>query len=134
MLIMIAIVQPRYHELEYIEIIIWFVHKYCLQYSPDNLNANYSYLSTSIRVLTITVLLLFTAYRLRCNMNRFYKLWGSCYGQTHSRSACFGRLYKKHLFVSYSSGNCDKFIRYVLFFTMLITSKNKWIDILFQVD
>ena len=131
---MITIVQPRYHELEYIEIIIWFVHKYCLQYSPDNLNANYSFLSTSIRVLTLTFLLLFTAYRLRCSMTRFYKLWGSCYGQTHSRSACFGRLYKKHLFVAYSSGNCDKFITYILFFTMLITSKNKWIDILFQVD
>ena len=47
----------------------------------------------------------FSANRLRCRKNRFYKIWNSYYVRYHRKSACFRRLYQKHLFISYSSGN-----------------------------
>ena len=45
-----------------------------------------------------------SGYRLKCGKRRFYKLWNSCYGRYHSRSVCFGRLQKQHIFVVYRSG------------------------------
>lgn len=46
---------------------------------------------------------IFSVYGLGCNRRRFYSTWNRCYGRLHSRSACFGQLYKKHIIVTYSS-------------------------------
>ncbi|XP_063425666.1 uncharacterized protein LOC134709435 [Mytilus trossulus] len=42
------------------------------------------------------------AYTLKCGLQRFYNLWGNCWSSYHSRSVCFGRLRKQHLFDVYS--------------------------------
>ncbi|XP_071159501.1 uncharacterized protein [Mytilus edulis] len=42
------------------------------------------------------------AYTLKCGLQRFYNLWGNCWSSYHSRSVCFGRLRKLHLFDVYS--------------------------------
>jgi hypothetical protein len=51
-------------------------------------------------------------YKLGCSQNRFQGLWTSCYVQTHSRSACFGRLYKQHIIKRTTTGKIDKKMKY----------------------
>ncbi|CAG2224239.1 unnamed protein product [Mytilus edulis] len=41
------------------------------------------------------------AYRLACNSQRFYRLWGDCYTRYHSRSRCFGYLRTLGLFTPF---------------------------------
>jgi len=44
------------------------------------------------------------AYQLTCGDKRFYNYWSDCYSHYHSRSVCFGKLRKRHLFDVYSDG------------------------------
>ena len=73
----------------------------------------YYYLNVKQHILNHSV----SAYRIRCNKKRFYRKWIRCYGRYHSRSSCFGRLYKKHLFSTYTSTSTvvNNTLRYIIY-------------------
>ncbi|XP_071159498.1 uncharacterized protein [Mytilus edulis] len=48
------------------------------------------------------------AYQLTCGDKRFYNYWSDCYSHYHSRSVCFGKLRKRHLFDVYTDGYDDE--------------------------